>query len=287
MKFKHLFILTVFVVLIAASSCVSQGVYYFVEVEEEINDNHLGLNEYYAVHHLYSSLFQKVDFVEVFDTYEKAAIIKKFLYNFSFKNPVYFVIEDPATEEKAILFAFLHKSARKKTITVMTNIDKVTGEILEDNELRNKAFKQEYRIFDSIVVNISESQVADLVETDEEEEVADDEEIEEEVLERPRDYQNLAEEFLFDRDTENDARIEDLLIEAIDRGDLNTKFISRLTYARYYLSTQDFDSAEVQLENAAELVNNNEDHDFTGFLDSFVSTIEEFAILKMIVDGDV
>lgn len=272
--------------IIISLSCAS-FVRYDVIIDDVIDENHLELNQYIAVHHLYMGIFDRMGLIGKFDTLNKAIVIKKILYNLSYEESVRFIFKDSAQKYVGIMAFSLKKGYEGHRVSMYTNLDSKTGEVVDDTKKFLNLYSKEFQIHDKVI--IPKKNTSDLVEeaikkVDAEKNLAASGTG---LLGSPVEYNNMAHYYLFDIDTTNDDQIEDFLLQAIDMGDLDTQFVSRLTYAQYYLSQYDFSGAEVQIEKAIKMIDTYVNHDFSPLGDALFYTIEEFAILKLILDKEV
>ena len=207
---------------------------YYLIIRDRINKNHLGLNEFYPIHHLNQDIFLRFDLIKKIERSDRARYLKEILNNLSYKEPVHLIVKNYQKGKDLILAVRLQKTGNSKSphLLLVSNYDVQRKKIIRENGDFQYAYAKLYYIAGEKLVYYGDEYNKK----------------KERELRKKNNLNSLASYYLFDDLSKNDKTIKPLLEKAIQIGAPDEKLIARLTLSQYYLLKKNIKSARHQVK---------------------------------------
>ena len=217
-----------------------QNVDYTVVVENELfQNNGLGLNEFFAVNHLYRDIFYKFDLMKHTTRSDKLYILHRILYSLSSQKPVRVYFHNFEDGKDLILYFSLIENKGHRAIVMNTNFNVVKRKLTFKEEELDDCVQRFYHIKGDKLIADNYLYSAQRLEE----------------IKSQKSANNLADFYLFDSREENDSLVKGILTEKINSTQ-NTyqRNICKITLSEYYLANGNYEKARELLDQVQDTV---------------------------------
>ena len=217
--------------------------------------NYLKMDDFYLTHYLYIDLFLRENLFPEVSPEDVSSILKALKTYVSVENKLDIEIEKPGKSNYLIRFAILKKDDGTELLIAFTNWSVQKKEFEKEIKIENDSYTRWYFLNGNKMTYRQD-------------------------MSDQNDYSSinksdLANAYLFDELTDNDAEIKNTLDEFLNQSDLNTsdEIMAHLILLKYHIFQKDSDNVAKQSEYLTKLFENNtSEPNLTGLQMAFVAT---------------
>src|SRR5690606_23779959 len=248
-------IITLLLLAIFTNFGYSQSDKINIKTENLTEANYLKMDDFYLTHYLYIDLFLRENLFPEAKPEDVSSILKALKKYVSVENKLDIEIEKPGKRNYLIRFAILNKDDGTELLIAFTNWSVKKKEFEKEIKMENDSYTRWYFLNGNKMTYRKD-------------------------MSDQNDYStmnksDLANAYLFDELTDNDAEIKNTLDEFLNQSDLNTsdEIMAHLILLKYHIFQKDSDNVAKQSEYLTKLFENNtSEPNLTGLQMAFVAT---------------